>query len=164
MKEAMDLDTLFDAMKEAHKKARNLITIVRNKNQSNATNARKKNDNKAKHLADINNDRRPPPLPSGGESQTAEDGAKPQIKPSPSTRITLSQTNPCLACVPAEVSEQTNEFLDRMEERKKAMNLAIVAKNLEEKKKRKAPDKATIVKTWDPRENKTSHVNLTKRV
>ena len=47
-----------------------------------------------------------------------------------------------------------------MEEVKKAMNLATVAKNLEEKNKRKALDKATIVKTWDPGENKTSHVTF----
>ena len=44
MKEPKDLETLFDAMKEAQKKARNLITtIVRNKNPSDATNARNKN-------------------------------------------------------------------------------------------------------------------------
>ena len=39
-----------------------------------------------------------------------------------------------------------------MEERKKTMKLAIVDKNFE-KKKRKAPDKAIIVKTWNPGEN-----------
>ena len=180
-------------MKEAQKKARNPITIVRNKNTSNAANARNKNTNKAKDLADndnaikliemevisnaleevqrralnmINNtvnrpnpddtlkilgtatnkDRRLPPLPSGGKSETAEGGAKHQVKPSPNIRTTLSQTYPCLACITAELSEQTNEFLDRMEERKKTMTLAIVGKNLK-KKKRKAPDKATIVKT-----------------
>ena len=77
-----------------------------------------------------NKDRRPPPLPLGGERQTAEAGTKPQAK----------------------LSEQTNKFLDRMEERKKTMNLTIVAKNLE-KKKRKAPDEATVFKTWNPGEN-----------
>ena len=103
--------------------------------------------------------RRPPPLPLGGESQTAEGGAKPQVKPSPNIRTTLSRTNPCLACIPAKLSEQTIEFLDRMEERKKTMNLAIVTKNLE-KKKRKAPDKANIAKTRNPGENLTSHVTF----
>ena len=44
MKEAKDLETLFDAMKEAQKKARNLSTIVRNKDSSDVTNARNKND------------------------------------------------------------------------------------------------------------------------
>ena len=39
-----------------------------------------------------------------------------------------------------------------MEERKKTMNLAIVARNLENKK-RKAPDEATVFKTWNPGEN-----------
>ena len=43
MKEAKDLETLFDTIKEAQKKARNLITTVRNKNPSDATNARNKN-------------------------------------------------------------------------------------------------------------------------
>ena len=74
------------------------------------------------------------------------------MKPSPNTRTTFSRTNPCLACIPAKLSEQTIEFLDRMEERKKTVKLAIVAKNLE-KKKRKAPDEATIVKTRNPGEN-----------
>ena len=94
-----------------------------------------------------NKDCQPRPLPSGGKSQTAEGGAKPQVKLLPSTHITLSQTNPCLASDPAKLSEQTNKFLDRMRERKKAMNLAIITENLEDKKKRKASDKATIVKT-----------------
>ena len=43
MKEVKDMETLFDAMKEAQKKARNLITTVRTKNPSDATNARNKN-------------------------------------------------------------------------------------------------------------------------
>ena len=74
------------------------------------------------------------------------------MKQSPNTRTTLSRTNPCLACIPAKLSEQTHEFLDRMELRKKTMNLAIIAKNLE-KKKRKAPDEATIAKTRNTGEN-----------
>ena len=42
-------------MKEVQKKARNPITVVRNKNPSNAANARNKNTNKAKDLADNDN-------------------------------------------------------------------------------------------------------------
>ena len=128
LKEANNLKTLFDAMKEAQKKDRNLITTTfRNKNPSDATNTSNKNNNKAKYLADIDNalklvemdiisnalaeaqrkalnmindavnrpnpddtpmilgttnneDRWLPPLPLGGESQTAEGGAKPQAK------------------------------------------------------------------------------------
>ena len=55
MKEANDMETLFNAMKEAQKKARNLTTTVRNKNPSDVTNAKNKNDNQAKHQADIDN-------------------------------------------------------------------------------------------------------------
>ena len=71
MKEAKGLETLLDAMKEAKKKARNLITTIRNKNPSDATNARNNNDKKAKHLADISNADL-----DGSDQQRAGGGAK----------------------------------------------------------------------------------------
>ena len=116
------MDNISNALAEAQRKALKMINDIVN---------RPNPDNSPMILGTATNeDRRPPPLPLGGESQDAEGGAKPQAK----------------------LSEQTNEFLDRMEERKKTMNLAIVAKNLE-KKKRKAPDEATVFKTRNPGEN-----------
>ena len=85
-------------------------------------------------------DHQQPPLPLEGESQTAEGGAQPQVNRSPNTCTTSSQTNPRLACTPAEIPNPTTK------------PLTIIAKTLEEEQK-KAPNKASIVGTRNPGEN-----------
>ena len=136
-------------MEEAQKKARNLITAAKEKNDviSNALKeARREALNlinstttrnpdltpKVWNMADYE-DHRQPSLPPEGESQTAEGNAHPQANPSPGTRMTSSQTNPRLACT-----------LHCMH--------TIIAKTLEEEQK-KTPDKANIVGTRNTGEN-----------
>ena len=138
------MEVLSNTLEETQRKALNMI---------NNTFNRPNPDDIPKILGTATNeDRWPAPLPPGGESQTAEGGAKPPVKPSPNTCTTLSRTNPCHACIPAKLSEQTHEFMDRMEERKKTTNLASIANDLE-KKNMKALDEAMIVKTRNPGEN-----------
>ena len=119
MKEAMDLDTLFDAIKEVQTKARNLITTARNKNPNNDTNARNMNDNKAEHLANIDNAVKLVKIEiinnALEEAQRKalnminDTGNRPKpddtLKILPNTCTTLSQTNPCLACIPTKLSQ-----------------------------------------------------------
>ena len=115
------MDIISNALAEAQRKVLNMI--------NNTGNRPNPDDTPMVLGIATNENRRPPPLLLGDGSRTTEGGTKPQAK----------------------LSKQANEFLDRMEERKKTMNLAIAAKNIK-KKKRKAPDEATAFKTWNPRE------------